>query len=996
LEAAPDKLVKIVSQDASGMVLELRVGDPSLSPVALDGAAYTDVRIEGFSQIAEPGKPALPLLGAPVEIPDVADVAMAVEVLKVKALPGLHVPAPAPELTLQPDGSVEAHYVPDATVYGGSSPYPTAPVSLGGSVRQAEQRLLVLALSPVSWSPATGAFEQARRIRVRLDFHGAGAVEAAESPDARLANQFLLASRGALKIAVSETGVQAVTGEALLAAGLAPDTDPRRLCLYREGQEVAVLIEGEADGVLDPKDRLLFYGEALDDDHTLARTYWLMATNLMGRRMAFENGAPTGVPSGEETTPATVRLERNLVYVPFVLNGEVSNFVGESIFLDPRDQLLTLEGVTGGPATLRLRVQGATRDDQVDPDHHLAVSVNGVPVGNAFWDGFDAFQESFDIPAGALVEGANQVRLTPVADTGAIFDFDYVDWVEIIHPRSLDQAGSVLSLETTVAGDRTLADLAGEGPLLLDVTDPLSPRLLQGGAYETDASGARLAFSVGTGPHRLLMATGEGMVTPGAVWRDTPSRLHAGDGIDWLAIAHGSLVEGTQPLADLRTGEGLRTAVVSLDDVYDEFGYGNPHPQAIRDYLAWQYAQGGTPRLGYVLLVGDASYDERDYLGQPNRNLLPTKLLDGTFTERSSDNWFASFLGSDPMPDVALGRLPVKDEAELAVAIEKIAGYAAQPLGQDWQERALLTADDGAKAFHAGEAAIFESSMDRVAAQLPPGFDPLALYLSGIPEAEQAPVARQAILDALAAGQLMAVYSGHGAITLWADEVIFRSDDLMALSNADRLPFVVVLNCLNGLFSAPLGDALGESMLLKPDGGAVAFFAPTGVSPIGGQAVLGEAIARALFREGHLRIGDALVRARAAMLGLEFFEDLSHSWVLLGDPATRLALIPVPIAEAGADRQVRMKTSVHLEGSFSGGDFGPLTYAWRVVSAPAGSAARLDKADSEKPVLRVDEAGEYVVELTVSAGGHRSVPDTVTVHALPRAGRKGGGGGEAL
>ena len=50
--------------------------------------------------------------------------------------------------------------------------------------------------------------------------------------------------------------------------------------------------------------------------------------------------------------------------------------------------------------------------------------------------------------------------------------------------------------------------------------------------------------------------------------------------------------------------------------------------------------------------------------------------------------------------------------------------------------------------------------MDRAAAQLPPGFDPLALYLSGIPEAEQAPVARQAILDALGAGQLIAVYSG--------------------------------------------------------------------------------------------------------------------------------------------------------------------------------------------------------------------------------------------
>jgi hypothetical protein len=477
---------------------------------------------------------------------------------------------------------------------------------------------------------------------------------------------------------------------------------------------------------------------------------------------------------------------------------------------------------------------------------------------------------------------------------------------------------------------------------------------------------------------------------------DTPRSLHESPGLDWLAIAHGSLVATTQPLADLRAGEGLRTAVVDVEDVYDTFGYGNPGPQAIRDYLAWQYAQGGTPRLRYVLLVGDASLDERDYLGQPNRNLLPTKLLDGTFTERASDNWFASFIGPDALPDVALGRLPVKNAAELAAVIAKLTVYAAQPLGQDWQGSVLLTADDGAKAFHAGEAALFEASMDQVSAQLPPAFDPLALYLSEIPEAQQAAVARQAILDALDAGQLLTVYSGHGAITLWADEVIFRSDDLAPLHNTDRLPFVVVLNCLNGLFSAPLGDSLGESMLLQPDGGAVAFFAPTGVSPIGGQAVFGEAIAKALFRDGHTRIGDALVHARTALLGLEFFEDLSHSWVLLGDPATRLAFRPLPIAEAGADQEVPVKTRVHLEGSVSGGDFGPVSYQWRVLSAPAGSAAKLTKADSPKPMLRVDVPGDYVLQLTLNAQGLQSSPDTLTVRALPRHGGKPRPGGDGI
>jgi len=420
--------------------------------------------------------------------------------------------------------------------------------------------------------------------------------------------------------------------------------------------------------------------------------------------------------------------------------------------------------------------------------------------------------------------------------------------------------------------------------------------------------------------------------------------------------------------------------------VYDEFGYGDPDPAAIKDYLAWQYEHGGTPRLRYVLLVGDASQDERNYLKQPNRNFVSTKLLDGTFTERASDNWFASFLGDDALPDVALGRLPVRTAPELDALVSKITAYASEPLSQEWQARALLVADDGFRAYHAGEAAIFEAASDAMAAQLPPGFDPLKLYLSDIPEADQQAVARQVILDTLNAGALAAVYTGHGAITLWADEVIFRASDLADLHNADRLPFVMALNCLNGLFSAPLGDALGESMLLMPDGGAVAFFAPTGVSPIGGQDVFGEAVMRAIFQEGYTRIGDALVRARESLLGLQFFDDLSGSWVLLGDPATRLAFAPVPIADAGEDLTVLAKNLVRLRGDVRGGAPEPHTYDWRLVSAPAGSRAVIEKADARDAQIRVDAAGTYVIDLVVSSGGKTSLPDRLEVTALPRKG----------
>jgi hypothetical protein len=66
----------------------------------------------------------------------------------------------------------------------------------------------------------------------------------------------------------------------------------------------------------------------------------------------------------------------------------------------------------------------------------------------------------------------------------------------------------------------------------------------------------------------------------------------------------------------------LLSPVVNVEDVFDEFSYGTHTPQAIRDFMALaknSWAQGP----GYLLLVGDASYDPRNYLGVGNFDFVP-------------------------------------------------------------------------------------------------------------------------------------------------------------------------------------------------------------------------------------------------------------------------------------------------------------------------------------------------------------------------------------
>jgi hypothetical protein len=81
------------------------------------------------------------------------------------------------------------------------------------------------------------------------------------------------------------------------------------------------------------------------------------------------------------------------------------------------------------------------------------------------------------------------------------------------------------------------------------------------------------------------------------------------------------------PLVAQRQAQGFTVAVVNVEDVFDEFSYGTHTPQAIRDFLALaknSWAQGPA----YLLLVGDASYDPRNYLGAGNFDFVPSKQID--------------------------------------------------------------------------------------------------------------------------------------------------------------------------------------------------------------------------------------------------------------------------------------------------------------------------------------------------------------------------------
>ena len=68
----------------------------------------------------------------------------------------------------------------------------------------------------------------------------------------------------------------------------------------------------------------------------------------------------------------------------------------------------------------------------------------------------------------------------------------------------------------------------------------------------------------------------------------------------------------------------------------------------------------------WVLLVGDASIDPRNYLGIGAFDFVPTKLVATVYLKTACDDWLADVNG-DGVADFAIGRIPVRTPDEAAL-----------------------------------------------------------------------------------------------------------------------------------------------------------------------------------------------------------------------------------------------------------------------------------------------------------------------------------------
>ncbi len=401
------------------------------------------------------------------------------------------------------------------------------------------------------------------------------------------------------------------------------------------------------------------------------------------------------------------------------------------------------------------------------------------------------------------------------------------------------------------------------------------------------------------------------------VYNITNQDHHADASVDMVIIIPTSqkLLAQAKALAQLHEQyDGMTTRIVPADELYNEFSSGTPDVSAYRRYLKMFYDRAATDSQipTHVLLFGDARWDNRllsvsrnnysaddlllCYETEDSYNYLSSYTTDDIIAILADGKTLTPYSGSDRTLqfDVAVGRIPVTTSVEAEGVVNKISSYMANSASGTWQNTVVFIGDDGDNNLHMTDN---NANADTIVS-LSQGYDVKKIMLDAYERQSTSvgnryPVVNELIKQYQESGALLMNYAGHGAPTVLTHESILTLTDVNAFSNT-RYPMWITAACEVVPYDATTGS-IGKSLLTNANGGAIAYYGATRTVLASRNASLNKPLTKYLLTladDGTPHtIGQAqrLAKNEITKNGTEP-TDNKHQYVLLGDPALRLAL----------------------------------------------------------------------------------------------------------
>lgn len=829
---------------------------------------------------------------------------------------------------------------------------PTAdsPVDVGESQTLRSVRFITLTLTPVQFESEARRLRYFKRIDVEIKFEKPATLNLKPDPLDELIKKMLINGEEAIKwkvdrepwtgnrgrkakdggrwtengnpygrfpywvkIKIGTTGIYRITGAELAAIGVSlAGIDPKTIALWTLGEHqplssypdtltpVGISVTGEADGSFDAHDTIIFY--CLGPDHWInacsayvknlyarENVYWLTWGGEPGKRMPVISPSDTTqaifLTSGKallhQEVDADCPARSGLLWIWRQINkstAEEKRSFSCDLLLKYPIQVSRLTGRLFKTAQDTLSAQ-------------ILFKFNGREIG-AFPFGKRTSPDSLDFRIDTILPVSYSKNTLELQLKGNGEKTVYLDYLEVDYRRRLSLSSGQLHflIDTLIKVRFNIRDVKTE-PIVLDVTEPLNPKCLIPVVRWPES----LGFCTLISERREFAAADKGqLLRPNSLELKNPGRLwDPAVYADYWIITPKSFYSPAQELARFRNNRIMgipdaRAAVVTLEELYDDFCFGLEEPWAIKNFLK-------TKLPAYVLLVGDATYDYKNNLQRVKTPGVPAYEtpkfgLDPGAHDRplALDIWYADIDGGGSAPDLILARLPVRTKEEFSQFVNKLTLYETGE-GAYWQRRYLLLADDEYERYpDRPDELKFEHirQCERSALIANARLDPVKVYLTEFPflGAKSKPQANQELLRQLNLGVVLWVFFGHGAADALTHENVLTVARVPEVNNGERLPFCFFGSCSVGRFDDTRCECIAEEMV-RMKGGAIATVAASTSTPSGNNEIFARNMLIPLFSPPE----------SSKTIGYCFFAawPTDKSYHLFGDPATVLRMPPV-------------------------------------------------------------------------------------------------------
>ena len=763
------------------------------------------------------------------------------------------------------------------------------------------------------------------------------ALTAVARPATFYADKSLLSKGNIVRIRVSESGIYRLTYEQIAEWGLRPEhvsilgyggallpqdfTQPRidDLC------PVAFYMNKGTDNQFGKGDYILFYGQGSVAwmysggyfTHTRNHCsdygyYFLSDAEGLQHLMPLAEEAVGTVQHTVTTYNACVLHEQdmvNLVDRKKGLTGGGREFYGEDI-------------LSGQSRTFTLDLPSAVADQPMSC--HVAAASTGA--GNATLTITCAGTQT-DIPFGTIETADNYTfalagnkrlnnipaqvipRITLSYESQIASDYGYVNYIELNAECELTLTDNALFFRQTAYYDENNLSrycLSGADAYteIWDIThlDDIRrvPATLSHDTLYFTGDNTRLTQYAAVRTHA------NHNLTPTYIEKVPNQNLHALRDIDYVIITPAAFRQEALRLAKAHERyDGLTYAVVTDQEVYNEFSSGTPDVSAYRWLMKMLYdcASSVETRPKSLLLFGDGTFDNRQLLPQSGKNILLTyQAVNSTVETKAyaSDDYF-TFLEdedgvvgsyfSDPVGvmRIGVGRLPISTVEQARQVVDKLITYIEDTYRGKWKQQLLFLADDGDNNQH---TSICDLAAETVVNKAP-DFIVNKIYLDAYTQEKTAsgesyPIAYNRFTNLMRQGVLFMDYCGHGSVNNITNEMFLTKSDIERMTNRNQA-FWMLATCGFAHFDQQALSA-AELAVLNPNGGAIAVMSACRTVYANENSHINRFLCDTLF--GHsdnysytTSIGEA---ARIAKNRCGKTSENKMSYILFGDPALRL------------------------------------------------------------------------------------------------------------